>query len=210
MSYARSMAKKNYHHGDLRAALLTAAEIELEEFGLETFSLRRVAMRAGVSHAAPAHHFGDVQGLLTALSTIGYRRFVETQQLRQEKAKKDPRSHLIAAGLGYVDFAMQNTALFRLMFGSDRPNENDPDYQAATAAAFDHLAKDIHSIAGKSPYTDTETMFGLTSVWAIAHGLADLLSTDRLMFLKALEPEQRDGVLTNIIAATIDANVIKS
>lgn len=57
-----------YHHGDLRAALLHAAEEELAERGMEAFSLRSVAKRAGVSHAAPAHHFGDAQGLLTALA----------------------------------------------------------------------------------------------------------------------------------------------
>ena len=64
------MTEKPYHHGDLRAALLAAAEVELSEKGVEGFSLRSVAKRAGVSHAAPAHHFGDSQGLLTAKGTF--------------------------------------------------------------------------------------------------------------------------------------------
>eukprot|EP01036_Dinobryon_divergens_P003443 gene3443-4542_t len=55
---------RSYHHGDLRAALLAAAEDELAARGVEGFSLRQVAKRAGVSHAAPAHHFGDAAGLL--------------------------------------------------------------------------------------------------------------------------------------------------
>ncbi|MEO0497745.1 MAG: helix-turn-helix domain-containing protein, partial [Pseudomonadota bacterium] len=63
-----------YHHGDLREALLTAAEVELTDRGIEGLSLRGVAKRAGVSHAAPAHHFGDKAGLLTALTTIGFQR----------------------------------------------------------------------------------------------------------------------------------------
>jgi hypothetical protein len=65
-------APRPYHHGDLRAALLSAAEEELAERGMEAFSLRSVAKRAGVSHAAPAHHFGDAQGLLTALAAEGF------------------------------------------------------------------------------------------------------------------------------------------
>ena len=64
------MDDRKYHHGDLRAALLAAAEAELAERGVEAFSLRQVAKRAGVSHAAPAHHFGDAQGLLTALAAV--------------------------------------------------------------------------------------------------------------------------------------------
>ena len=68
--------KLPYHHGDLAAALLAAAEAELAEKGVEAFSLRSVAKRAGVSHAAPAHHFGDATGVLTALATEGFRRFL--------------------------------------------------------------------------------------------------------------------------------------
>ena len=73
----KDVDKPRYHHGDLRAALLHAAEVELEHNGIEAFSLRKVAKRAGVSHAAPAHHFGDVSGLLTALAVVGNRRFIK-------------------------------------------------------------------------------------------------------------------------------------
>src|SRR5262245_45102253 len=85
-----------YHHGNLRAALLEAAEAELEAEGIEGFSLRGVAKRAGVSHAAPAHHFGDASGLLTGLAAEGYRRFVAAQK----NASSDGMSQLVAAGLG--------------------------------------------------------------------------------------------------------------
>ena len=54
--------KDSYHHGDLRAALVAAAEATLAETGVEGFSLRQVAKRVGVSHSAPAHHFGDSAG----------------------------------------------------------------------------------------------------------------------------------------------------
>ena len=63
--------KQSYHHGDLERSLLDAAEIELEENGIERFSLRAVAERASVSQGAPAHHFGNADGLLPALASRG-------------------------------------------------------------------------------------------------------------------------------------------
>src|SRR5215470_19725877 len=119
-----------YHHGNLRAALLDAAEAELDAQGIEGFSLRGVAKRAGVSHAAPAHHFRDVNGLLTGLAAEGYKRFVAAQEARQKTAPADGMSQLVASGMGYIDFALARPALFRLMFSSDRPDHEAPELSA--------------------------------------------------------------------------------
>ena len=110
--------ERPYHHGDLRASLLAAAEAELADRGVEAFSLRQVAKRAGVSHAAPAHHFGDAGGLLTALATEGYRAFQQALDDGMAQAGDDPRERQMAAGLGYIRFATARPALFRLIFGS--------------------------------------------------------------------------------------------
>ena len=75
--------RSTYHHGDLRAALLRAGEEQLARSGVAGFSLREVASRVGVSHAAPAHHFGDAQGLLAALAAEGFRRFLAAMRHRQ-------------------------------------------------------------------------------------------------------------------------------
>jgi AcrR family transcriptional regulator len=64
-----------YHHGALRDALLKAAERVLERDGLAGLTLRAVAREAGVSHAAPTHHFGDLTGLVSELAAIGFRQF---------------------------------------------------------------------------------------------------------------------------------------
>src|SRR6478609_8578950 len=89
-----------YHHGDLRKALLDAAEAELAEKGLEGFTLRGCAKRAGVSHAAPAHHFKDANALLTALAAVGHERFVAAMRKRQSEATGQ-RGRFVASGLGY-------------------------------------------------------------------------------------------------------------
>ena len=181
-----------YHHGDLRAALLAAAEAELAEVGVEGFSLRKVARRAGVSHAAPAHHFGDVGGLLTALAAEGYRRFLATQGRHEAGAAPDAVAQMVAAGQGYVAFAMERPALFRLLFGSSRPDYDAPDLQAAAGAAYGHLVDQVTAAGG-------QTMADVAAVWAIAHGLADLMAAGRLKPLAALDEVARAEVIAQVI-----------
>lgn len=193
----------NYHHGDLPFVLLEAAEIELSENGIEKFSLRAVAKRAGVSHGAPAHHFKDVRGLLTDLATMGYKRFVEYQINRQRKAKTDAKSQSIASGLGYIDFAVQNPALFRLMFSSEIPNRMDADFAKASLFAFDKLVMDIQKESSKKTDTNPGVMSDVVSSWSMVHGLADLIISGRLerpLGLSEMTPEERDELLSSIIA----------
>jgi AcrR family transcriptional regulator len=194
--------KTTYHHGDLKAVLLDAAEAELSQNGIEAFSLRGVAKRAGVSHAAPAHHFGDATGLLTALAAIGYRRFVKTQESRQRDAPPDPKAQLAAAGLGYIDFAMAHPAMFRLMFSSEKPDKTNEMLATESTAAFNKLIEDVQHIAKSDPYADRNAMTDVMAVWAIAHGLADLMiagRTARIAFLENLNKKEREAVLSDII-----------
>lgn len=190
-------AKRGYHHGDLRSALLAAAEEELAERGVEGFSLRQVARRAGVSHAAPAHHFGDAQGLLTALAADGFYRFLAAQAAREARADPDPRAQLVAAGLGYIDFALDRPALFRLLFGSDRPDFTDPALDTASTAAFFHLREQVDAAGG----ADVDA----AAVWAMAHGLADLLGNGRLKSVLGLPQPARDEVLVAILQRAFPA-----
>ncbi len=169
-------APPRYHHGDLRAALLRAAEEELAERGIEGFSLRGVARRVGVSHAAPAHHFADTDALLTALAAEGFQRFLATQRGRQAGAPADPRAQLIAAGQGYVAFAAAHPALFRLMFASRRADFDDPALAAAAGAAYDHLVAGVAAATGGPGAPPADVM----AVWAMAHGIADLANSGRL------------------------------
>jgi AcrR family transcriptional regulator len=181
-----------YHHGDLRHALLAAAEAELAERGMEAFSLRSVAKRAGVSHAAPAHHFGDARGLLTALAAEGFRQFLAAQAAREALAPSDPASQLVAAGLGYVDFAMARPTLFRLLWQSERPNFDDPDLGPAARAAYGHLVDQVGAAGGRQ--TEDEA-----AIWALAHGLADLLAAGRLKTVGSLPPDARDAMVASIL-----------
>lgn len=195
----KGAARTPYHHGNLRSALLCAAERELAEKGIEDFSLRGVAKRAGVSHAAPAHHFGDVNGLLTALAAVGFERFVAMQQARQQEAEEDARAQLIGAGLGYIDFAMAHPALFRLMFSSDRPDHNDPTLAKAGGAAFEHLVQNVKGRKGVDPHVDEAAMLEVLAAWATVHGLADLMNAGKLRYLLSLTQAEREAAIASII-----------
>lgn len=203
---ASRASSKRYHHGDLGPALLKAAEEELVENGTESFSLRAVAKRAGVSHGAPAHHFGDAKGLLTALAAIGYDRLIAAQEVRQAAAAKDTTSQLIAIGLGYVDFGTANPALFRLMFSSEKPDRNDEAFAASSLTAFGKLVDLVQAEVGADPYADAAAMKDVVASWAMVHGLADLILSgriERLMGFSQLPQAETDAILTNILLRPI-------
>ncbi len=187
---------KPYHHGDLRSALLSAAEAELQQKGVEAFSLRSVAKRAGVSHAAPAHHFGDTTGLLTALAALGFQDFLATQHTFEARARKTPRDQLVAAGLGYVGFARARPALFKLMFGSERTDYGNQVLKTAAEAAIAHLMAQVTLVGGDAAQD-------ATAVWATAHGLADLLIAGRIKVIRDMDEDALQAMLTNILQRSL-------
>jgi len=193
------MTKKHgYHHGDLRTALLKAAELELKTSGLEKFSLRGVARVASVSHAAPAHHFKDVTGLLTALAVVGWKRFLDYQIRYEKKANKDPLEQLIAAVMGYVEFARKNPELYQLIFASKKPDRSDEEFNQAGRDAFQHLVDLISAIAGQDAKTHPEHMVDVHATWALVHGLSGLLNSDFLNEINR-NKKQRDEALRKIV-----------
>ncbi len=128
------MTTKPYHHGDLAAALLGAAAEILERDGLPALTLRAIARAAGVSHMAPAHHFGDLAGLLSELAATGYRRF--SAQLCHAQDHPGARTPRRATGQAYVAFARTNPGMFLLMFRSERLDFTRPALaEAATGAS---------------------------------------------------------------------------
>ncbi len=188
---SRPAADKPYHHGALRGALLLAAEAELEARGIEHFSLRKVAQRAGVSHGAPAYHFRDSGGLLTALATDGFARVLATQLDREEQQGSSLPDRLVAAGLGYIDFALRHPALFRLMFSSQRLDFGDPDLQREMDSTYQHLRAAIAAVDGAEA--------DVILAWAVVHGLAELMLARRLVCLHSLPLPEREAALAVLL-----------
>jgi len=168
-------ARKTYHHGDLRNALLAAALDLLEEDGLEALSLRRVAARVGVSHAAPAHHFPTLRVLLNALAAIGFTRFAAAMADARAAAPPAPVAQLRAAERGYLAFAEAQPALFRLMFTEALIDGSDPALTEAAAAGRRQLVEICAPAAAHLGIDDPEGRAALERlVWSQAHGRAHL------------------------------------
>ncbi|MBX9451705.1 MAG: TetR/AcrR family transcriptional regulator [Mesorhizobium sp.] len=197
--------RQGYHHGDLRRALLEAAEVELAEKGPEGFTLRGCAKRAGVSHAAPAHHFGDVAGLLSALAAEGFESFLKTTSARMNAADPgDARARLVAMGLGYIEFARANPALFSLMFSSRKADFQEDRLQRAATASFEQLVAGVGAVAGVDPLTTREGRRQLAATWAIVHGLSHLLLSQRMKFLQDQSSEELEEDLAAIVSRVMD------
>lgn len=168
---------KSYHHGDLRQALIAATEQILTERGLDGFSMREAARRAGVSPAAPAHHFGDARGLLTAVATGA---FLDLQDaLRAANAEGgDGKARLHAQGRAYIGFGLSNPARFDLMWRCDALNRNDPAYMAASAGAFSLLHEAVTGFAVRPEQLCDDDKPGIDvraiSAWSLVHGFTTL------------------------------------
>lgn len=169
-----SKAKKAYHHGDLRTTLMNAALEIVEKEGVEMLSLRACARKADVSHAAPAHHFGNMTGLLHELAAEGYHRL--TRHMR-EPAQHRADDALLNAGVGCIRFAVNHPGLFRVMTrmkASDGASQKllDESTQALellrSALQASYLAE--HNMPLSAPLLAIRTDLA----WCTVHGYAHL------------------------------------
>ncbi|HVJ98193.1 MAG TPA: TetR/AcrR family transcriptional regulator [Acidimicrobiia bacterium] len=163
---------RTYHHGNLRRELLDAALDEIRTDGAAGLSLRELARRAGVSHAAPAHHFGDKTGLLTAIAVEGFERLAEALRAGHE------RGHFIDIGLAYVQFAVDHPAHFEVMWRPDLYRADDADLLAAEA----QTSALLYGPAGEE-FPDSDTTRVATAGWAFVHGFASLWINGNLKHL---------------------------
>jgi AcrR family transcriptional regulator len=177
-SYAGDMAKASYHHGDLRRALLEAAAATIAEEGPATLSLRELARRAGVSHTAPAHHFGDKRGLLTALAAEGFDRLAAA--LRETRVAT---GSFLELGVTYVRFATTHRAHFEVMWRPDLYHADDPALLAARDRSSAALYSGVADLPDGQAGADVREA-GLAA-WSLAHGFATL-------WLSGALPDQPD------------------
>jgi AcrR family transcriptional regulator len=163
-----------YHHGNLPESLLRATAELIEKQGPAALSLREVARQAGVSHAAPAHHFGDKAGLLTALAAQGFALFAAALAEARDAAGSDPMDRFAATGRAYVLFAARHRAHFEVMFRPELVRRTDAALLEASGAAYAVLTSAIADAqaSGYAAGMDPEVL--ATTAWSTAHGLATL------------------------------------
>lgn len=165
-----------YHHGDLRDALVCAAEKLLEDRGAAGLSLREVAKLAGVSHAAPYRHFRSKSELLEAVAKAGFEQLASFVATVKSDHPGEPDRQLMAAGQAYVEWAIANPERTRLMYGGMMKSDTVPeDLHEAAESAYEAIYQvmDEGRKTGIFGGTDTDSM--VVSAWSLVHGLTMLL-----------------------------------
>jgi AcrR family transcriptional regulator len=158
------MSRDTYHHGDLKAVILAKAATLVAERGADGISLRELAREAGVSHAAPAHHFTDRRGLFTALAAEGWRMLAD--------ALDAARPDFIVAALAYVGLALDHPGHYAVMFDRSLVNPDDPELKAAQDAAGTELAHGVRTL--KDPRAKADPASAALAAWSLVHGYAML------------------------------------
>jgi AcrR family transcriptional regulator len=188
-----------YHHGALRDALLEAAERVLERDGLPGLTLRAVAREAGVSHAAPTHHFGDLAGLLSELAAIGFQQFNAAMSKAGAKAGAaldgSPETGL-ARAKAYVGYAQAHPGLYGLMFRTERLDMKRPALDQAASASFTELVGAVgasrhEQISEQALSLDQAA--AIARAWCLVHGFTMLLLDGRLSNILKRLPEGTDA-----------------
>jgi AcrR family transcriptional regulator len=157
-----------YHHGNLRACLLEAAEAVLAERGAQGLTLRDVARAAGVSHGAPYHHFASLNELLAAVAERGF--VILGDAMAEAVAVPDTRERLLRVAQAYVDCARAHPERFRLMFGPLLASKDEhPALKDAAQRAFGFVLAAAH--AHDKKHGASLALAG----WSLAHGLSHLM-----------------------------------
>ncbi len=187
-----------YHHGDLHEALLKAAKRVAEREGIKGLTLRAVAREAGVSHAAPAHHFGDMTGLLSELAAVGFKKF-SAERTAAAEAAGSPEAASDARAGAYVAFARNNPCMFQLMFRAERLDHMRPALQESSTSAFNNLARLVGERRHEKVSPDHLTLAqaaDIARVWSMVHGFAMLHLDGRLQgIIDALPPGTTEEAL---------------
>ncbi|HEV7849932.1 MAG TPA: TetR/AcrR family transcriptional regulator [Mycobacterium sp.] len=158
-------SRDTYHHGDLKATILGEAALLVAERGADGLSLRELARAAGVSHAAPAHHFTDRRGLFTALATEGFRKLAD--------ALAGARPDFLDAALAYVRFAIDHPGHYAVMFDKSLYDASDTELVAAETAAGAELAAGVGTLDDARAKDDPQA--AALAAWSLVHGFSLLL-----------------------------------
>ncbi len=170
--------KRGYHHGHLREALIEAAVDLVAEQDIGAVSLRAVARRAGVTNAAPYHHFKDKRALLAAVAAEGFRVLQDAVlAAHAEVANATPEEQLEQLGMAYITFAISHPAHYQVMFRTDLHGGGEPDevLEQRAMGTFEFLMERVAAmVPGGGSVEDPRVRQQAVLCWSTVHGFASL------------------------------------
>jgi AcrR family transcriptional regulator len=200
-SGGRRKGGDGYHHGYLKDALILAGRQILDEEGVRALTMREVARRAGVSHAAPAHHFASPGVFLAEITSRGFDDFTRTlDDARADSASRPVAEQICAMGRNYVRFALANRALFRLMFDRDTHTTPTEALEESARRAYQRLVNAVRDL--DRDVEETELSERVDAIWALVHGFSHLLLEGKVCH-RDPSPEAVDRQVTRALRAYI-------
>jgi len=192
--------KRPHHHGNLREALIAAGLDLMETGGPEALTLRKCAAMAGVSHAAPAHHFNGLISLKMAIVARGHRLISQSMRRASARAAPTPHAQLNAICEGYISFARNHTAVFKFMF---QPHKLDLEtLDATTRAEFQKESETSYQILRDAcaPFERGDTgNFGTEiMIWSLVHGYAMLFGDKKTISSPPMAIPEFSQIMPNL------------
>ena len=171
------LARPNYHHGDLRQALLVSAKQLIAEAGIENLSLRRLAERAGVSRTAPYHHFSDKNDLLCAIAAEGFRRRHQSAMAGFDDDNKTMLEKFEGYVNGYIQFAVDSPEEYELMFGRSiwKQQNSTAELRDVAYPCFQHQVDMVRHWQRSGLIAGDNALRTSQVIWGALHGIAKLL-----------------------------------
>ncbi len=168
----------NYHHGNLREALLAASVDLISQQGIQSLSLRKLAQLVGVSHTSCYHHFKDKDALLAAVAEQGFMQISEGLTAIMQNPQTPILDKLKLAVSGYVTFAVKNATQYELMFGRDLwQGENHDQFQRVAKDSFRQYVHLFEQFQQQGILAPSENPLRIAQLlWSTLHGLAKLAS----------------------------------
>ena len=178
------MSTRNYHHGDLKTALIETAKKVLAEKGVEALSLRTLASEVGVSHMAPYSHFKNKTELFQAIAATGFNALA--QRMENVTPNQNPEFLILDYGTQYIEFAIANAALYRLMLSQTQvmgPQNADSSSHHMTQELRDASARPYVLLVqafGQLTQDSTKQNVRAQGAWSMVHGMSALLIDGQL------------------------------
>jgi len=209
LSKTAAGAKKTYHHGNLRAALIEAGLELIAEKGVRAFTLREIGARVGVSRMAAYRHFADKAKLLAAMREVGFAKFAAALEEGRHKAGRGFAARMNGMGVAYVQFAREYPAYFEVMFGGAQDVAVKAEEKCAEEErAFQVLEQAIVDGQARGEVRAGDSRLMACAAWSLVHGIG-ALRLDQMPFAGGMTPADFVIACSNLLLAGMAADAKK-